>query len=120
VSEVLVYKNLRNGMWSVAQVVGNDGRGKLIEHRAALTLINARFVVKESRRKVIASGGHREVHAWIIGTIADDVTLNNAVGITYRPRERAQFFRRDNGATVTSAAVVQFNCDGTAVAQSED
>jgi len=112
--EVLVYKNLRNGLWSIAAIAGNDNRGKLLEHRAELALVNARFVVKESRQKAIAAGGHREVHAWVIGTIAEPVASHaDAIRVTYRPKQRAQFFRCDTGAAVHAASRVSFHNDGT-------
>jgi len=61
--EVCVYKNLKNGRWSITEVKGDDNRGLLLGHANEVTLTGARMVVKESRRAAIAAGGHREVCA---------------------------------------------------------
>ncbi len=60
-SEVAVYRNLKNGRWSITAIKGDNNRGLLLGHATEVTLIGARMVVKESRRAAIAAGGHREV-----------------------------------------------------------
>jgi hypothetical protein len=114
---VIVYRNLldrvrHNGKWSI------KNNGKVIGHADELVLGDVRFVVKEKRRQVIAAGGHREVHAWAVGTVADQLLSEQleAVEITYRPHECGSFFRRDNGHAISSAKYVRFRNDGTAVA----
>ena len=55
----------------------------------------------------IAAGAAREVHAWVIGTLGD-VRLATPTRLTYRPHERAVFFRLDTGAAVWTAPAVLF------------
>jgi len=114
-TEVCVYKNLNRGGWSITAVKGDDNRGQLLAHATELELAGARAVVKEGRRKVIAAGGHREVCAWFVGKIAAaDAYPVPGVRVTFRPRERAAFFRPDTGEDVTCADVMRFDQHGNA------
>jgi len=118
---VVIYRNLNdrllhNGKWSVAAATRTGGKGKVIRHSDELVLQDVRFVVKENRRQAIVAGGHREVHAWAVGTIANAPELTEGVDITYRPHQCGSFIRRDNEQPVTSAAFVRFGRDGTAAA----
>lgn len=114
-SEVCVYRNLRNGLWSIAEVKGNDNRGKLIGHAPEVALINARFVVKESRRAAIAAGAPREVCAYVIGRLSD-APVFNATEVTFKPHSREDFFVVATGESVTRAAAVEFKADKKAYA----
>jgi hypothetical protein len=119
-NEVIIYRDLldrvrHNGKWSIAAVAGKSPR-KVIGHADDVVLSNVRFVVKEKRRQIIAAGGHREVHAWAIGTIVDELDEPETVDITYRPHQCGSFFRRDNGQAISSAKYVRFRSDGTAAA----
>jgi hypothetical protein len=112
--EVAVYKNLRNGRWSIAAVKGDDNRGLLLGYADEVKLVGARMVVKQSRRQAIAAGGHREVCAWIIGKLADPHMPGPRRRVTFRPRERAHFFTPDDGQDVHTADAVTFEADGNA------
>jgi hypothetical protein len=112
--EVAVYKNLKNGRWSITAVKGDDNRGLLLAHADELKLAGARMVVKQSRRAAIAAGGHREVCAWIIGKIGDPVMADSVRRVTFCPRERAYFFTPDDGRDVHFADAVVFERDGNA------
>jgi hypothetical protein len=111
--EVAVYKNLKNGKWSITAVKGDDNRGLLLGHADELKLTGARMVVKESRRAVIAAGGHREVCAWIIGKLGDP-HMTNLRRVTFRPRELETFFVAATGEEVHRADAVAFTSDGCA------
>lgn len=122
-TEVCVYKNLKNGMWSVTSVKGNGNRGPLLFHAHELVLTECRAVVKESRRKVIESGGHREVCAWFVGELVLDESglsreefsdSRRPARVTFRPRERGEFFRTDTGDPVLEADAIFFDAAGAA------
>ena len=87
--EVCVYKNLKNGRWSITAVKGDDNRGLLLGHTDELKLTGARMVVKQSRRAAIAAGGHREVCAWVIGKLGDPHMPGPRRRVTFRPGESA-------------------------------
>jgi hypothetical protein len=114
-TEVCVYKNLNRGGWSITAVKGADNRGLLLAYADELALVGARAVVKESRRQVIAAGGHREVCAWFVGKIdAQAAGEAPSTRVTFRPREHAAFFRTDTGDEVWTADTVWFRDNGTA------
>lgn len=107
-AQVYVYFNITRQVWSVAEAKGN-GRGKLIEHRKALTLRDARFVVSEASRQSCIAGGQRQVHAGVIGTLVDYVQAPRAAAeITYRPFLRGEFYNVATREAVTTAANVSF------------
>jgi hypothetical protein len=113
--EVAVYFDLRSRQWSITSVKGTDNRGKLIGKATSVTLTGCRMVVKESRRRAIAAGGHREVCAWVIGTIAEDAEPTGD-RITFRPHEGETFIVAETGQPVRHADAVTFASDGKAYA----
>lgn len=110
---VAVYKNLHKQAWSVRAMEGPN-RGRVIEHRAAITLIDCRTHVNCRAQHRIAGGAAREVHAWIVGTVSDTATLTSPRRLTYRPHDRAEFFIAETGEAVTTADIVEFSADGNA------
>jgi hypothetical protein len=112
--EVAVYKNLRNGRWSITAVKGDDNRGLLLGHADEVRLTGARMVVKESRRAAIAAGGHREVCAWIIGKLGEPIIGDRLRRVTFHPSERATFFLPDTGQEIHTAGAVAFDLQGNA------
>jgi hypothetical protein len=107
--QVVVYKNLIRGDWSVAALKGSRGRGQVIAHRRDVALRDCRFVVQQGAQRAVAAGGHRSVHAWIVGTLVEAVPADLArTAITYNPRRSGRFTRRDNGAPVAAARYVAF------------
>lgn len=44
---MVCYRNLRRRDWSIAEVRGNDGIGRVIAHEHSVALANVTFVVKE-------------------------------------------------------------------------
>lgn len=107
--QVCVYKNLRNGRWSVTQATASGGRGKLIGHWDHVILRDVRFVVRESRRQAVVAKHCREVHAWAVGTQAVCMLDPQGAGleVTYNPYRSALFHTRD-GAPVETASEVVF------------
>ena len=105
-SRVAVYKNLHKGSWSIRALDGFH-KGTVVAHADAVAIVNCRMHVNEKARIRIAAGGPREVHAWIVGTLAQ-VTLTNPQQLTYRPHERATFFLAVTGEPIWEAPAVLF------------
>lgn len=116
-ARVIVYKNLRRGDWSIAESKGN-GRGRVIDHRREVTLLDVMFYVSDSGRARVVRNQCREVHAWCIGDIADTAPASHGdrVAVTYNPYRSGSFTRRDNGATVDRADYVEFTASHGAIA----
>ena len=103
---VAVYKNLHKGAWSIRGLDGPD-KGKVVAHATAVTLTDCHMHVGAAARRRIANGAAREVHAWIVGTLAP-VELQRPQRISYRPHQRAEFFIVDTGQPIWTAAAVVF------------
>jgi hypothetical protein len=99
---VQCYRNLHRGDWSIRV------KGKVVDHRADVVLANVTFHVGAAEQKRIAAGAARSVHAWAVGDLIDYVPQGARVAISYRPKERASFFRRDTGAAIATADYVHF------------
>lgn len=105
-TRVAVYKNLHRGQWSVRALDGVH-KGKVVAHASSVGLLHTHMHVNERAQRRIADGAPREVHAWVIGTLGE-VRLTAPTRLTYRPHERAVFFRLDSGTAVWTAPAVLF------------
>lgn len=90
--KVRVYRNLRNGMWSVVQA------GIVNCHVSHLWLKNAKMIVSESGRQRVIRERRKNVHAYIEGELVEsfpyiDGRCNTrlAPSITYNPYKAATF-----------------------------
>lgn len=104
---VAVYKNLnRGGAWSIR---AQDGprKGLVVGHAEEVSVIDATMHVGRTAQQMIAAGGHRQVHAWIIGRLAP-VTLQVPHRLVYRPHERPEFYLAATGAPIWTAPAVIF------------
>lgn len=120
---VVVYKNLICGDWSVAEVKGSKGKGRVIAHCREIVLADVTFHVSEASRQTVIRKGERSVHAWVIGTVWLgpssgwlEVHCGAPVPVTYNPYRCGSFTRRDDGQPVTAAAYVHFTVSDGAVA----
>ena len=84
---VAVYKNLHKGAWSICALDGPH-KGKVVGHAAAVSLTDCAMHVGAAARHRIANGAPREVHAWVVGTLAP-VELRCPQRISYRPTSAA-------------------------------
>ena len=105
-AQVAVYKNLRRGAWSIRAVDGIH-KGSVVAHARHVGLIHATMHVSVKAQQRIAAGAAREVHAWIIGTLAG-VALTDPQRLTYRPHERPEFYLESTGAPIWRAEAVLF------------
>jgi hypothetical protein len=114
--EVAVYKNLHRNQWSIAQLKGRRGYGKVIDHCNAVVLRDCRMVVREGARQAVLRDHCRTVHAFITGTIVSEIPSGEQTAITYNPYRCGTFTERATGAAVESAAYVIFTSDEGAYA----
>jgi hypothetical protein len=106
---VAAYRNLHKGAWSIRPLDGPH-KGTVVAHAGAVATVDCRMHVNTQQQQRIANGGPRQVHAWIIGTLAD-VALTSPQRLTYRPHQRAEFFLVDTGEAVWDAHAVVFTTD---------
>ena len=116
---VSVYKNLRNGLWSIktAERVGDVPKGKVIAHADQCVLVGAVFEVNRTMLAATVAGtgkrGHkRNVFAWVTGKLADGDVVTGDRRVTFHPFERPDFYLADTGEVITTADAVVFGADG--------
>lgn len=66
-SRVRVYKNLNNGLWSVKQRI--EGKWVVVGHCVSCVLNDAVPVISDARHEWVRSGNHREVFAYLEGSL---------------------------------------------------
>ena len=103
--KVRMYWNLHKNIWSV-----QDCRtGRVTNHVNALTLADAKFVVRPAGRAKVLREGKKNVHAFAVGTIS----LKNGIAtvltgrpVTYNPYKNDTFVFVDTGEPVTEAHAI--------------
>jgi hypothetical protein len=113
--------------WSFRALAGPD-KGKKVAEGDSATLTGCTAYVRSSTRDRIVAApanpgdgkgakGHREVHAWIVGTLMPDGVVpvcDGARRVAYNPYRRGDFHYADTGATFGNARVVTVDIDGCA------
>ena len=104
--KVRVYWNLHKKCFSVQDCKTN----KVIDHRFALTLSDAQFVVRNGGRQRVLREGRKNVHAFVTGYInttgATAHALDGGQKITYNPYKYDSFVTADDEMAVTDAQLV--------------
>lgn len=93
---VYVYHNFHKGCLSVRAMDGPD-KGRVVAYAEAVELAGCEFKCGEAARSRIASGGVKEVHAGVQGTlvrmdlVGSPLTIERLEGVrvTYNPRRDA-------------------------------
>lgn len=81
---VKVYRNLNNGSLSVMQ------NGLVVGHADRIMLKDVRFEVRESGRLRVIRESRKNVHAFVVGTITDEVAKMDS-SASYNPFKRGTF-----------------------------
>lgn len=104
-----VYWNLHKQCWSIQ----DRTTGRVCMHVHAITLADAKFVVRPAGREKVRREGKKNVHAFAVG----DVSLRNGLAtcsgrrVTYNPYVNDTFVFVDTGEPVTDAHVISMWTD---------
>lgn len=120
-TRAVVYRNLQphKATWSVADVQGARGRGRVQDVVDAIVLRNVTLVVYESasrsvRRKLETQGKRdRNVHAWAVGEVVEGAAPPCGEPVSYSPYRGVTFTLAD-GTPITQADTIIFAADGKA------
>jgi hypothetical protein len=128
-SKTLIYRNLNHeknnrGLWSIAELKGNVGKGDVVGYANHIVLKDVLFHVIKGTQESIQRGftktgkpvDGRSVHAWSIGEIVETAPNADLTPISYNPHKAGFFYRRDNSAAISRADYVVFADDGKAYA----
>ncbi len=95
-----VYRNRTRRCWSIRE------RGRVVAHAQTVTLAAAVMIVRPGSRARVMRTGHREVHAWIRGTLVAHAGVPaKAASFHYRPFEAGHFIDESDRAIEAAARV---------------
>lgn len=109
--KVFVYRNLHRKCYSVKSLK----TGRVIAHVDSIDLINVRFKVSEAGRQRVIREKQKNVHAGVVGYIADVSLLCQSSKVTYNPYKFDTFIRRDNELPVYEAKIAHLDASGIAI-----
>lgn len=104
--KVFVYFNLHKKVWSVKALEG-ERKGRVIQHAVELKLRDVTFKVSEAGRQRVLAEKRKNVHAGVVGYIADDIsefTMHQQV--SYNPYKAGHFYNKASGEPVYKAPAV--------------
>lgn len=107
--QVKVYRNLKNGLFSV------QFGGLVVAHLATVQLRGVLFKVSESARQRVLTQRQRNVHAYAIGTFTTAAQPLATELISYNPYTAGHFFCVESQAPIHYATTVVL-CNGKAYA----
>lgn len=98
---VRVYYNLHKHTFSIQHKV--EGRWLVRDYADEVTLKDVTFQVSQAGRKRVIEEGRKNVHAFVIGTLVDDIP-ETPVQAVYNPYKYDSFVERATEAPVHTAA----------------
>ena len=107
---VSVYYNLHKHCLSLRSMQGAS-YGRVIAHRNAVWLKDVKFVVNESGRQRVIKEKRKNVHAFVRGTITDDIIglgLKEVI-VTYNPYKYDSFVIKDTERLIKEAEFVKIS-----------
>jgi hypothetical protein len=110
--KVFVYKNLHKKCFSVKLVK----TGRVIAHVNEIILRDAVFKVSEAGRQRVIREKRKNVHAGVVGIVADIKILCQLKGVTYNPYKNGSFIFRHDESPIYNAQVVHIDTNGIKVA----
>lgn len=98
--EVRAYYNLHKHTFSIQQRV--DGRWLVTGYADEVLLRDATFKVSGAGRQRVLREGKKNVHAFVMGTLVDDIP-DTPTKVTYNPRVHSTFVECDTLRPVHNA-----------------
>ena len=103
-TRVRMYWNLHKNVWSVQDCK----TGRVTDHVTAMTLADAKFVVRKAGQERVRREGKKNVHAFAVGHISLKNGLATLSGrkVSYNPYKNDTFVFTDTGEPVTDAYAI--------------
>lgn len=109
--KVFVYRNLHKKCYSVKSLK----TGRVIAHVDSIDLINVVFRVSEAGRQRVLKERCKNVHAGVVGYIADVSMSCQQTQVTYNPYKFDSFIRRDNELPIYEARIAHLDAAGITI-----
>jgi hypothetical protein len=111
---VAVYFNLHRNIFSIQSREKGD-YGKVIAHKDSVVIKSPKFVVRQAGREKVLRDRAKNVHAFVVGYLVDEVdTRNPSKDITYNPYQYSTFVVKDTEQPIEQAeyAVLRLSYNG--------
>lgn len=95
--QVRVYRNLHKKCLSVQAKV--NGRWKVIDHVHVIALVDVSFKVSQAGRDRVLREKRKNVHAFVVGTVATFPIALQGRKVSYNPYRGDTFIENHNGYT---------------------
>jgi len=107
---VFVYRNLHKKCYSVKSMQ----TGRVLFHINEITLVNVKFRVGQAGRERVVLERRKNVHAGVVGYIADVSLLGQSSKVTYNPYRYTSFVRQDE-SSIKEAKIALIDSSGIKV-----
>lgn len=106
---VKVYRNLRNGLWSVQQ------GGLVVAHTSRIVLWDVSYKVSEAGRLRVLRDKQKNVHAFVVGKIVENLAtpVYYTCEVTYNPYNSGSFTSVDDGRIIQKSHWVVLDVKAT-------
>lgn len=104
---VFVYRNLHRKCYSVKSMQ----TGRVLFHVNDITLVNVKFRVGKAGRERVLRTKQKNVHAGVVGYIADVSLLCQGNRVTYNPYKYSSFVRQDE-SSIVEAKIAHIDASG--------
>lgn len=104
---VFVYRNLHRKCYSVKSMQ----TGRVLFHADDITLVNVKFRVGKAGRERVLRTKQKNVHAGVVGYIADVSLLCQSIKVTYNPYKYSSFVRQDE-SSIVEAKIAHIDASG--------
>lgn len=109
---VYVYRNLHKKCYSVRSMETN----KVLFHADEITLTDVKFRVGKAGREKVLRTRQKNVHAGVVGYIADVSLLGHSTNVTYNPYKYSSFVRQDE-SSINEAKIALIDASGIKVVE---
>ena len=104
---VFVYRNLHRKCYSVKSME----TGRVLFHADEITLVNVKFRVGKAGRERVLKTRQKNVHAGVVGYIADVSLIGQTSRVTYNPYKYSSFVRQDE-SSIVEAKIAHIDASG--------
>lgn len=105
---VYVYRNLHRKCYSVRSME----TGRVLFHVDEITLVNVKFRVGKAGREKVLRTKQKNVHAGVVGYIADVSLLCQPTKVTYNPYKYDSFIKVSDQSSIKQASIAYLDWSG--------
>ena len=105
---VFIYRNLHKKCYSVKSLK----TGRVIAHVDSIDLIDVTFKVSQAGRQRVLNERRKNVHAGVVGYVANPSIKDQSIDVTYNPYKYNSFVTKDNELPIFKATHAHIDLTG--------